>query len=902
MATSSVIFLINTGTSANSGDGDSLRTAFNKVNRNFLQLESSFVAGGVASFNSQTGIVTFTSTDIVNLLGFTPYSASNPANYVTQATFAGLATEQWVLDKNYVDTSTFYSVVGGFVTSSTFNTYVTGLATEQWVLDKGYVTTLALSNALSASLGSYITIYDLINGGYVTTSTINVLFDERFSNLTDIIPGINNTYDLGAPNKRWKDVFVGNALNINGIVLEANTVTGKLSINGGQGLTADFNFQPDSITNPRTFTMYASTFTKAAYVSIPTDTSPTTTERELQIVNTATPGILIQGNQSGIAIGKSADRMGTEFSGVIDLPVVLQGQVITTGSPTGVGTDKLLILASANYVTNPPPVPPETIQYYSKLDESITLATVNSATTAFTKIKIKGSMISLMPQSNNPSSVQDDDDVTRVAIIEREGSWATPIKIASIIGFQTVDNNTFGAEYYHRPLEINSSELSLRLYNTMTAHVSPGMATNATWKFKNNLLGGGSITFPDGSVQVTAYTGGGGSVAIPNAIDNGTSKVEIAAPNNKVIIEVAANNTWTFATNGNTTFPTGLTLGAPRGPNTVNFTSAIDKVFQIETQTNSTGRLWSFGTDGVLTVPSHIIPAIDIAYDLGSPTNRFRDIYVSSSTIYLGTSTISISATGQMLVNGNDAVSKLEYFGGEGVGPRDAGSIDWTTSTITFNIPGKELLTAIYDLKPGNKIRGVNTQLPQFGGFDQEFTIVGNVREWIRSGGYQMAAIDVTETTTSTKYVYQLYLPVKDKSATLANGTSTLTVSTTGTVVYPDGTEQSTAYNPNSIGLTWTISASGSSDYVFSGPGIVAGNTNDPVLYLYRGFTYKFNNTTGASHPFAIRVSNGGADYTSGVSGSQTGTQTFTVPMNAPSTLYYQCTIHSSMGNTINIV
>ena len=165
-----------------------------------------------------------------------------------------------------------------------------------------------------------------------------------------------------------------------------------------------------------------------------------------------------------------------------------------------------------------------------------------------------------------------------------------------------------------------------------------------------------------------------------------------------------------------------------------------------------------------------------------------------------------------------------------------------------------------------------------------------------------MAAIDVTETTTSTKYVYQLYLPVKDKSATLANGTSTLTVSTTGTVVYPDGTEQSTAYNPNSIGLTWTISASGSSDYVFSGPGIVAGNTNDPVLYLYRGFTYKFNNTTGASHPFAIRVSNGGADYTSGVSGSQTGTQTFTVPMNAPSTLYYQCTIHASMGNIINIL
>jgi hypothetical protein len=103
-------------------------------------------------------------------------------------------------------------------------------------------------------------------------------------------------------------------------------------------------------------------------------------------------------------------------------------------------------------------------------------------------------------------------------------------------------------------------------------------------------------------------------------------------------------------------------------------------------------------------------------------------------------------------------------------------------------------------------------------------------------------------------------------------------------------------------GISWSISASGSSDYIFSGPGIVAGNTNDPVLYLYRGFTYTFINTTGGAHPFAIRVSNGGENYTAGVSGSQTGTQTFTVPMNAPSTLYYQCTFHSSMGNVINIV
>jgi plastocyanin len=111
-----------------------------------------------------------------------------------------------------------------------------------------------------------------------------------------------------------------------------------------------------------------------------------------------------------------------------------------------------------------------------------------------------------------------------------------------------------------------------------------------------------------------------------------------------------------------------------------------------------------------------------------------------------------------------------------------------------------------------------------------------------------------------------------------------------------------TAITSGSSGISWSISASGTSNYVFSGAGIESGNTDDPELYLYKGFTYTFVNTTGSNHPFAIRESAGGSNYTRGVSGSQSGTQTFTVPMDAPSTLYYQCTVHSGMGNVINII
>ena len=72
---------------------------------------------------------------------------------------------------------------------------------------------------------------------------------------------------------------------------------------------------------------------------------------------------------------------------------------------------------------------------------------------------------------------------------------------------------------------------------------------------------------------------------------------------------------------------------------------------------------------------------------------------------------------------------------------------------------------------------------------------------------------------------------------------------------------------------------------------------------MKKGQTYYFNNQSGGGHPLQIRVSNGGGAYGSGVlnNGASTGVITFVVPMDAPATLYYQCTAHSNMGNVINI-
>jgi hypothetical protein len=121
---------------------------------------------------------------------------------------------------------------------------------------------------------------------------------------------------------------------------------------------------------------------------------------------------------------------------------------------------------------------------------------------------------------------------------------------------------------------------------------------------------------------------------------------------------------------------------------------------------------------------------------------------------------------------------------------------------------------------------------------------------------------------------------------------------TVGDVLYYNGTNWVKQNGPI---IRWSLANSGTSDYVLTGPGFYAA-TNDPVLYLHRGTTYIFSNTSHSNHPLEIRVGAGGAAYTNGVSGAGTDTIIFTVPMDAPNTLYYQCTIHSGMGATINIV
>jgi len=153
-------------------------------------------------------------------------------------------------------------------------------------------------------------------------------------------------------------------------------------------------------------------------------------------------------------------------------------------------------------------------------------------------------------------------------------------------------------------------------------------------------------------------------------------------------------------------------------------------------------------------------------------------------------------------------------------------------------------------------------------------------------------------------------LTVQDEGSALSVDATTLNFVGAGVVASGSGAVKTITIGAAATApptISWTLTAPNSSAYVISGDGFPTGQS-DPDLYLIRGQTYNFVNNAG-SHPFRIQTDgptiNGGTQYNSGVTNQDAGngvTLTFVVPMDAPDTLYYQCTAHTNMFGTIKVL
>ena len=98
------------------------------------------------------------------------------------------------------------------------------------------------------------------------------------------------------------------------------------------------------------------------------------------------------------------------------------------------------------------------------------------------------------------------------------------------------------------------------------------------------------------------------------------------------------------------------------------------------------------------------------------------------------------------------------------------------------------------------------------------------------------------------------------------------------------------------------VTANGSSNYIIDG-------VAQPTLTFIPGNTYRFDvsDDSNGSHPLRFTESDGGTDYyttgltVNGTQGSSGAWVQLAVTQNTPNPLYYRCTAHGGMGNSITV-
>jgi len=288
--------------------------------------------------------------------------------------------------------------------------------------------------------------------------------------------------------------------------------------------------------------------------------------------------------------------------------------------------------------------------------------------------------------------------------------------------------------------------------------------------------------------------------------------------------------------------------------------------------TNAQPNITSTGTLAGLVVAGNITPSANITYNLGNNTNRFNDLYLANSTIYIGNQTISANATNVIIsgiltanisgnISGNAATAGTVTTNAQpnitSVGILTSLSV--SGNITTGNLDGANNITANYFIGSGNNlsnIQGANvTGAVTYAGTANSVALA-NV-----SGAGNIASINLDSSTSNVLYGNGVFAPAaatygnSDVATFLARyGTNTITTTgnisvgniigngqaltsiaganVTGAVTYA-GTANSVALaNVSGIGNIASINLDSSTSNVLYGNGVFApaavsyGNSN----------------------------------------------------------------------------
>ena len=253
-------------------------------------------------------------------------------------------------------------------------------------------------------------------------------------------------------------------------------------------------------------------------------------------------------------------------------------------------------------------------------------------------------------------------------------------------------------------------------------------------------------------------------------------------------------------------------------------------------------------------VSGHIIPDTDVTYDLGSSTHKFRDLYLSGSSIILGT--IELKDNGGVL-------EQIPVGGGA--------TLTYATQTYVTTQIANLVDTAPTTLDTLNELAAALGDDPNFA-----TTITNSIAT-------KLATADFTSTANT-------WLTTKSTSD-ITEGTN---------LYYTDARVR------NQIYVSAIVTTSAGNFYI--------DGEQQVILTLQPGRTYRFDQSdaSNTSHPLKFsevsdgtHAGGGATEYTTGVTVNGTagsaGAYVEITVTNATPRLYYYCANHSGMGGSVGV-
>ena len=207
----------------------------------------------------------------------------------------------------------------------------------------------------------------------------------------------------------------------------------------------------------------------------------------------------------------------------------------------------------------------------------------------------------------------------------------------------------------------------------------------------NNVLFGTGVVSGTGTVYAA-------TVSTTGNVNSGFLSTGPASTGNLIsggFVSASGNITGSYIF-GNGALLTGVITSVSNINNGTSNVTVVSSGGNVSVGVGGTGNVAVFSTDAV-TVKGNVLPSANITYDLGTSTQRWRDLWLSNSTIYLGNAQISANTTAVTITNPEGGTTVLQ-----GATP----TITATVISASGNVTGGNILTAGLISATGNVTGG----------------------------------------------------------------------------------------------------------------------------------------------------------------------------------------------------